>query len=316
MSNIYVIVCNDTYLAQEEKMKIIKERQIDDFNISTYNFIDSEPLDILNEMTTVSLLGEQRMVVITEPEFLKQTYKHNNIVEKFINYFLDDYQDTILVIISDTDLDYRVRINTILKEKATIKKIAAIEKDNLETWIVKRLDSYGYKIDKSAVSELIERTDGEIMQINNELEKLMLYHIDDMNITYPSVKLLVSRNLEDNIFNLLNAFVANDKKTLFAIYEDFMTLNEDEMRIISAMSNKLEEILYTKILMKKKVGKDEIATYFKVKPGRAYYMMEAAKKISEENIETLIKRISELDYNIKTGKIDKKLGLQLFILGA
>jgi DNA polymerase-3 subunit delta len=153
------------------------------------------------------------------------------------------------------------------------------------------------------------------MQINNELEKLMLYHTDK-NITYQSIKLLVTKNLEDNIFNLLNAFVANDKKTLFSIYEDFMTLNEDEMRIISAISNKLEEILYTKILMNKNAGKDEIATYFKVKPGRAYYMMEAARKIKEENLKSLIKRVSDLDYNIKSGKIDKKLGLQLFILGA
>ena len=101
------------------------------------------------------------------------------------------------------------------------------------------------------------------------------------------LKLLVTKNLEDNIFNLLNAFVANDKKTLFSIYEDFMTLNEDEMRIISAISNKLEEILYTKILMNKNAGKDEIATYFKVKPGRAYYMMEAARKIKEENLKSL-----------------------------
>ena len=62
-------------------------------NISSYNFLDSEPLDILNEITTVSLLGEQRMVIITEPEFLKQTYKHNHIVDKFTNYFLDDYHE-------------------------------------------------------------------------------------------------------------------------------------------------------------------------------------------------------------------------------
>lgn len=315
MNNIYVIISSDSYLAKQAKDEIIKNRQIEDFNISSYNFLDSEPLEILNEMTTVSLLGEERMVVISEPEFLKSTYKNTTIVDKFINYFLDENQDTIVVIITEADLDYRIKINSVLKEKATIKKIAAIEGDNLASWIVNRLKNEGYKIDNSAVNELIERTEGDIMQLNNELDKLMLYHTDK-NITYASVKLLVSRNLEDNIFNLLNAFVSNDKKSLFSIYEDFMTLNEDEMRIISAISNKLEEILYTKMLINKKLGKDEIASYFRVKPGRAYYMMEAAKKISDDNIKALIERITELDFNIKSGKIDKKLGLQLFILGA
>ena len=315
MSNIFVIVSNDNYLINEEKEKLIKSRDIDQFNISSYNFLDSDPLEILNEMMTVSLLGEQRMVIITEPEFLKSTYKNQAIVDKFINYFENENEDTILLIISENDLDSKVKINSVLKSKAKVIKIATIEGDNLSSWISNRLSSDGYKIDPSALNELIERTEGDIMRINNELEKLKLYHTDKM-ITYNSVKLLVSRNLEDNIFNLLNAFITNDKKTLFAIYEDFMTLNEDEMRIISAISYKLEEILYTKILINRRMGKDEVANFFKVKPGRAYYMIEAARKISDSSIKSLIERISELDYNIKSGKIDKKLGLQLFILGA
>ena len=60
MSNIYVIICNDTYLAQEEKLKIIKERCVDDFNISSYNFSTSNPLEILSELTTMSLLGDEK----------------------------------------------------------------------------------------------------------------------------------------------------------------------------------------------------------------------------------------------------------------
>ena len=315
MSNIYLFIGSDSYLLNEEKEKLIKEKNVDQFNISSYNFLDSEPLEILNEMMTISLLGEQRMVIISNPEFLKSTYKNTMIVEKFLDYFQNENIDTILVILSDSDLDYRIKINAILKEKANIKKLAAIEGADLNTWITSRLSNNGYKIEVSALAELIERTDGDISLINNELEKLMLYQTDK-NISYNTVKLLVSRNLEDNIFNLLNAFVENDKKTLFQIYEDFMTLNEDEMRIISAISNKLEEILYTKILINKKLNKDEIATYFKVKPGRAYYMMAAAKKISDSTIMSLLERISNLDYEIKSGKIDKKLGLQLFILGA
>ena len=315
MSNIYLYICNDEYLLNEEKEKLIKAKAIDQFNISKYNFLDSDPLEILNEMMTVSLLGEQRMVIISNPEFLKSTYKNNNIVERFIDYFENENEDTLLLICSETELDYKVKINSVLKSKANIKKIASIEGNDLTSWITNRLSSNGYKIDSVAIEELIQRTDGDIMTINNELEKLMLYQTDK-NISYQTVKLLVSRNLEDNIFNLLNAFIANDKKVLFQIYEDFMTLNEDEMRIISAISNKLEEILYTKVLVKQRKSKDDIAAYFKVKPGRAYYMIEAARKISDNTLKSLIERITNLDFDIKSGKMDKKLGLQLFILGA
>ena len=104
------------------------------------------------------------------------------------------------------------------------------------------------------------------------------------------------------------------KKSL-EIYDDLMILNEDEMRIIYAISNKLEEIYYTKQLIKNGLTKDQVAAYFKVKPGRAYYMIEAAKKLPNAQLDDLIDRITNLEFQIKSGAIDKKLGLQLFILG-
>ena len=41
-------------------------------------------------------------------------------------------------------------------------------------------------------------------------------------------------------------------------------------------------------------------------------MMEAARKISDKTIKELIERITSLDFDIKSGKIDKKLGLAKF----
>ena len=64
MSNIYVLVGNDTYMIEEEKKKLISSYGIDDFNISSYDFLSSEPLEIINEMMTISFFGEKRLVVI------------------------------------------------------------------------------------------------------------------------------------------------------------------------------------------------------------------------------------------------------------
>ena len=312
--SIYVIVSSDEFLLEEEKKELIKSKNIDSFNISTYNFNDSNPLEILSEMTTISLLGEERMVVITNPEFLKPTYKNTDVVKKIIDYFKNPNDDTILLILSDFSLSENLEITQVLKAAGDIKVKEAITGDNLTSWIKNLVEFNGYKIDDFAISELIERTNGDTMTINSELKKLMLYQ-DDKNISVKTVKLLVSKSLEDNIYNFISAFLARDTKKLLSIYDDFMTLNEDEMRIIASISSKLEEILYTKVLMKQGLSKDQIAGYFKVKPGRAYYMMEAARKMNDHSLNDLINRITELDFKIKTGAIDKKLGLQLFILG-
>ena len=315
MSNIYVLICTDDFLLEEEKNKLIKSTNVDPFNISSYSFTDTNPLEILNELTTISLLGEEKVVIVSSPELLKNTYKNSDITEKYIRYFENPNEETTLIILSDFELDEKIEINKVLLAHSTVKKIEAITGDSLDSWIRNKVKLNGYQIDDVAVAELIERCGSETSLINNELEKLMIYQ-ENKHITRETVMLLVSKTLEDNIYNLINAFFAKDTKKLLSIYDDLVTLGEDEMRIISAISNKLEEILYTKVLLKQGLNKDQIASYFKVKPGRAYYMMEAAKKISDNVLLSLVNRITELDCNIKTGKIDKKLGLQLFILGA
>ena len=82
--SIYVFSGNDNYLLEMEKNILVKKYMIDDFNISSYNFLDSNPLEILSEVTTVSLFGEKRMVVITNPELLKNTYKNIFYLKRLI----------------------------------------------------------------------------------------------------------------------------------------------------------------------------------------------------------------------------------------
>ncbi len=44
--------------------------------------------------------------------------------------------------------------------------------------------------------------------------------------------------------------------------------------------------------------------------------MKNAQKADFNILETHLKKLSKLDYDIKSGKIDKKLGLELYLLGA
>lgn len=313
--NNYVFISIDNFLLEKEMNSFIEEKNIDPFNVIKYDFAEANPLEILSDLQTISFLGEKKLIVITNPIFLKSTYKNEDIIDKFTNYFTQKEVENYLLILSDFEPDYTLQINSILKVNAEINKIGLITGEKLKEWIDIELKKDNYVIDSYAKDELIERTQGDILTISNELKKLMLYEDKGM-ISLETVKTLVPRNLDDNIFNLLSAFLVHDKRKVLSIYNDFMTLNQDEIWIMNAFSNKLEEILYTKTLMRQGLGKDEIASYFRCKPGRAYYMMENAKNMNDKALMELINSITKLDADIKTGKIDKKLGLQLFILGA
>jgi DNA polymerase-3 subunit delta len=83
---------------------------------------------------------------------------------------------------------------------------------------------------------------------------------------------------------------------------------------LSSISIKLKETIQTRQLLDKGYTQDMIASYFGVKSNKAYYMVKNAQQIKKTDLESLYERLSNLDYDIKSGRIDKKLGLELFLL--
>ena len=69
MANIEVYISNDTFLLEQKANEIIKSKAIDEFNITKYNFLDCDPLEIINEARTISLLGDEKMVMLAIRNF-------------------------------------------------------------------------------------------------------------------------------------------------------------------------------------------------------------------------------------------------------
>ena len=58
-----------------------------------------------------------------------------------------------------------------------------------------------------------------------------------------------------------------------------------------------------------------IAKLFGFSSGRAYYLVRDAKSIELSKLERYLEQLADLDYDSKSGKIDPRLGFELFILG-
>jgi DNA polymerase III subunit delta len=130
------------------------------------------------------------------------------------------------------------------------------------------------------------------------------------------LRLLVSRNLEENIFELTNALLSKNQTKTIEIFYDLIARNEDPLRILNNIVGKVRELMHAKLLLDKGYRQDQIAEHFHIKSGRAYYLVKNAQSVNFQILENHLKKLSKLDYDIKSGKIDKKLGLELYLLGA
>ena len=127
--------------------------------------------------------------------------------------------------------------------------------------------------------------------------------------------LLVSRNLEENIYELTNAVVHRNINKAVEVFYDLMARNEEPIRILNQLANKFRELLHAKLLLEKGYTQDQISKHFNMATGKTYYVVKSAQDIAFTILEDYIRRLNQLDFDIKSGKIDKKIGLEMFLLG-
>jgi DNA polymerase III subunit delta len=310
---MYLFIGNDPFLVDNAVEQLVKKLDVDPFNVLTYD-LDEHGLDeLLQEMNTISFFADKKIIKIKHPWFFYEE-KTDDYLSDLIKYFHNPNEDTTLIFMLERGMDASLPATKEAKKYVRIETVADMAKEDFKPYVKKAFESLKYTIEDLAVDELLERTNFDISMLNNEIAKLKLFAFDDKRIALKDIKQLVARNLEENIFELTNAVLAKNKKRILEVYYDLLEKNEDPIRIIFNISSKLKETIQTKQLLEKGYNQEAIASYFNVKSSKAYYMVKNAQQISKQNLESLYEKLSNLDYDIKSGRMDKKLGLELFLL--
>ena len=312
--SIYLYYSSNDFLLNNAVEEKIKEFSVDPFNIVKYDLLENSPEDLLEDLQTVSFFAEQKVIIIRNFQEVEKADEY--VLNRYLAYFEKPNPDVITMIMLNELIPDTTPIGKTLFKYAYIEKVKDMEKKDYPEFVKNLFKKFSYTITDDAIEALLERTNLDFNAINQEAEKLMLFAYDTKEINERAVLLLVSRNLEENIFELTNALLAKNQTKTIEIFYDLVARNEDPLRILNNIVSKVRELMHTKLLLDKGYRQDQIAEHFHIKSGRAYYLVKNAQSIPFNQLENHLKKLSKLDYDIKSGKIDKKLGLELYLLGA
>ena len=305
---VEVLYGTESFLINEYLEKIKGERQIE--NIIKYNLEETTLIDIIEDALYIDLFNNDKMIIVYNSYFLNDLSMDTTILEDYFNH---KNEKTLLFFISDKEkLDERKKIVKLFKKENKIKQFNKLEEKTLEEKIKEKLKSQNFEIDFLALKELINRCKNNYQDILNEINKLILYKDNEKNITIEDVKKVVSKPLEDNIFKLLGAITENNKKQIFDIYEDILNTGEDPIKILVMIANEFRLIYEVKIM--NNLNEQELSTIMKIHPYRIKKAKEKTYSYTKEKLEIILNKLSDLDYNIKSGNVDKYAGLELFLI--
>ena len=141
---------------------------------------------------------------------------------------------------------------------------------------------------------------------------MIIYKSEDKKITLDDINSISSRGFKDNIFDFTDAIMKRDFKKIFECYNDLIKIGEDPIKIISLLSNQFSLILSCKMLSNNGKTQSDIASELNIHPYRVKLALQT--NYLEDDLKQIIKDLHTLDFNIKSGKIDKTIALENFLL--
>ncbi len=315
--NCYLFYGDDHFSIKKETDLVFSENEIDLSYVEVYDYEEVGIENALTNAMTLPFLVDKKGVVVKNCKFLtSEDNIPSELVEKIIGFCEMKLDQTILVFQVRTEaLDFKSKLVKYLSKNIICKKFSSNDKSfDVYEYIRKELKKHNLKIQPFALSQFVNRANKNLDNLNNELNKLIYYAYNLEEIDSETVFEVVSREVEDNIFDLVNALLEKDKDKVFKVYNDLILHNVKNTIILATIASKFLEILYTKALMKIKYSKFDIEKFFGYSSGRVYYMMKNAGDVSDEILYSNIAELAQLDYEIKSGKIDQDLGARLFLL--
>lgn len=308
--NTYLIYGNDYGLIKREIDKIISGTS----DVVKYDLLVSNVSDVIEEASCMSLFGDKKVVIGENALFLTGTNTSvNHDIDYLTSYVNAENHDNIVILTVVQDkLDERKKIVKLLKKNITVIHKETIDEKDLPKFVIKEFLNNGYKIDYKTASYFVDYVGKNVDILLSEINKMIVYKDTDKEIFIEDIINISSKGFNDNVFDLSDAIMKKDFKKIFSCYNDLMILKEEPIKIIALLASQFTLVYQSKLLSKEGFMSKDIASTLKVHPYRVKLALET--NYPDFELKDILKKLHNLDYEIKTGKVDKIVGLENFLL--
>ncbi|WP_078379634.1 DNA polymerase III subunit delta [Sutcliffiella halmapala] len=319
---IYLLLGTEGFLLKEVRDSIIEhalEVEEHDFNLSFYD-MEEQSVDIaIEDAETLPFMGDRRVVVITNPFFLtgeknKSKIEHNT--ERFLSYIQQAAPYTVLVVQAPYEkLDERKKLVKQLKSIAEVIEAQPLGERDLKLWMKDRAEQSGANLKDDAAEELLKIAGVNLSVLAQEINKMAMYiGAKEQAITVETVKLLAAKSIEHTIFELIEKMVHRKIDEALRIFYELIQNNEEPIKLHALIANQFRLLYQVKDLSEQGYSQQKMAGILRVHPYRVKLAAQQSRYFSREELMRLMKDLAEADYEMKSGKVDKQLAIEMLLL--
>jgi DNA polymerase-3 subunit delta len=279
----------------------------DTMNISTLKGETFDEKEIIELSQTLPFFQDHRVILLEDSKLLTKCS------DEFFNN-LNEIPDTTVIILLEETVDKRSRLYKWIQKNGYVAEFQYLKEEELKSWISDYLSKNKKTMDGVAIQMVMERTEGKLTAIENELQKLLLYAETRDQITVNDVKALVTEPVTNQIFRMISAISEGKPKVALKDYFDLLTLKESPMRILFLIVREYNMIFRTKNLVQQGKSDGEIASRLGVPPFAVKKYKATGKQHSYAELKTKLNQCAKMEKMVKSGEVNERIAIEMLIL--
>jgi DNA polymerase-3 subunit delta len=307
----------DAYSSRQKTKEIIeKYKGKHKSGLNFYQLIFGEKgLEELKKITETNSMFKEKKLIYLECVFNSSAEEQKNLTEYLKKSQVAGDSEVMLIIYEKDSPDKRTELFKFLNKKPNVfQEFKNLEGAKLENWIKKEVEKKGGGIEAKEVGILAMFVGGNLWQMENEIEKLVLF-CGQRTISEKEIELLVKAKITNNIFNTVDALSGRDKKKILKLLHQHLKEGENELYLMAMFIRQFRNLLVIKDLLEKGVSYYELPGRTKLHPFVIRKTYEQTKNFSLEGLKKIYIKLQNLDISIKSGRIDARTALDLLVMG-
>ncbi|QFF99497.1 DNA polymerase III subunit delta [Psychrobacillus glaciei] len=320
ISVVYLLVGTEAYFI-EETLKRLKRQlsEIGELEVINFDLEEKNVEEVIYESDTLPFFSDKKLVIARNAFFLKATEKGKEKVihdTSILEQWLQNPSPTaVTVFIAPYEkLDERKKITKAMKQYADIIEVSSLQEHDLRSWILHEVSNLGKVISDEALSFLIEVGGSNLVHLQTELLKIATYLGELAEIDIETVRMLLVRTLEQDVFTLGNAYLTGNKSEAIEIYHDLLKRKEDPLKLNALIASQVRLMIQVSHLKKKGYHAQQIANQLKVHPYRVKLLFDNPGLQNEKKLLTTLNDLATVDVQLKTLNINRDRILEMFLM--
>ncbi|MCH5199376.1 MAG: DNA polymerase III subunit delta [Oscillospiraceae bacterium] len=204
-----------------------------------------------------------------------------------------------------------------IKQHACVCEFDQLNKMQVGELIRKKAAKQKRLISPTNAEYLAEITGCDMNLASVESTKLCCYVAEGQEITREIIDTMVAKQLETNVYALVNTMTAGNKSQAFSLLDELFEQGADPVELLPALSSAYAEYYYAKAAKNADVIPQQVAADFGYSKGKASF---AAKKYNEaakmdmDMLRRNMQIIFEADAKCKSANIDKRVLMEETVL--